>query len=233
MSSASRPGARAMARPSARWSMAARRACRCRRRRSSPGSTGAVPARRAMSPSGGRRTRWKSSPGSRIRRRHHRHAHRAGDPQHRPALEGLRRHRGQVPPRPCRLRLSRQIWRAGLSRRRPLLGARDCCAGRCRGRGARRRCTGRRHRDPRRCRADRRRMRIDRENWDWADIVERQSRSGAPTPAWCPNGKTILDGTRKAGSSVGAIVEVQASGAPAGLGRAHLRQAGSANSPAR
>jgi chorismate synthase len=57
---------------------------------------------------------------------------------------------------------------------------------------------------------------IDRENWDW-NAVE-------TNPFWCPDPAIVtrwteyLDGVRKAGSSIGAIVEVVASGIPAGLG---------------
>ncbi len=57
---------------------------------------------------------------------------------------------------------------------------------------------------------------IDRARWDW-DIVE-------DNPFWCPDAKaakaweTYLDGIRKAGSSIGAVIEVVASGVPAGLG---------------
>src|SRR6185312_12580823 len=57
---------------------------------------------------------------------------------------------------------------------------------------------------------------IDRARWDW-NAVE-------TNPFWCPDPATVarwteyLDGVRKAGSSTGAIVEVVASGIPAGLG---------------
>jgi chorismate synthase len=57
---------------------------------------------------------------------------------------------------------------------------------------------------------------IDRERWDW-DEVERN-------PFFCPDAERAaffedyLDGIRKAGSSVGAVVEVVAEGVPAGLG---------------
>ncbi len=58
--------------------------------------------------------------------------------------------------------------------------------------------------------------RIDRARWDW-DAVE-------DNPFWSPDRQAaqlwegFLDGVRKAGSSVGAVVEVVASGVPAGLG---------------
>jgi chorismate synthase len=57
---------------------------------------------------------------------------------------------------------------------------------------------------------------IDRESWDW-DEVERN-------PFFSPDSKTAerwadyLDGIRKEGSSVGAIIEVVAEGVPPGLG---------------
>jgi chorismate synthase len=58
--------------------------------------------------------------------------------------------------------------------------------------------------------------RVDREAWDW-DAVE-------DNPFWCPDRKAAqswegyLDGIRKAGSSIGAVIEVVAEGIPAGLG---------------
>ena len=57
---------------------------------------------------------------------------------------------------------------------------------------------------------------VDRERWDWDQV--------ARNPFWCPDPvaakawEGLLDGVRKAGSSVGAVVEVVASGLPAGLG---------------
>jgi chorismate synthase len=58
--------------------------------------------------------------------------------------------------------------------------------------------------------------RIDRTHWDWAE-VERN-------PFFTPDAKAAkffedyLDGVRKAGSSCGAVVELTASGVPAGWG---------------
>jgi chorismate synthase len=58
--------------------------------------------------------------------------------------------------------------------------------------------------------------RIDRARWEW-DAIE-------DNPFWCPDRQAAqlwegyLDGVRKAGSSVGAVIEVVASGVPAGLG---------------
>lgn len=57
---------------------------------------------------------------------------------------------------------------------------------------------------------------INRDNWDWAHAAENQffTPDAAIIPVW----EEFLDKTRKAGSSAGAIVEVVASGFPAGLG---------------
>lgn len=57
---------------------------------------------------------------------------------------------------------------------------------------------------------------INRGNWDWDQVQE--------NPFFCPDASVIdewseyLDGIRKAGSSVGAVIEVIATGVPAGLG---------------
>jgi chorismate synthase len=57
---------------------------------------------------------------------------------------------------------------------------------------------------------------VDRDRWDW-DEVDRN-------PFWSPDAVTAeawerhLEGVRKAGSSVGAVVEVEVTGAPAGWG---------------
>ena len=57
---------------------------------------------------------------------------------------------------------------------------------------------------------------IDRAHWEWAE-VERN-------PFFCPDAmaaktwESFLDGVRKRGSSAGAVVEIVASGVPAGLG---------------
>ena len=58
--------------------------------------------------------------------------------------------------------------------------------------------------------------RVDRDKWDW-DAVD-------GNPFWCPDAAAAqewekhLDAARKAGSSLGAMIEVVASGVPAGLG---------------
>jgi chorismate synthase len=57
---------------------------------------------------------------------------------------------------------------------------------------------------------------IDRANWDWAEVLR--------NPFFCPDAKAAafyadyLDGVRKKGSSIGAVIEVVAEGVPAGLG---------------
>ncbi|WP_407048161.1 chorismate synthase [Methyloraptor flagellatus] len=57
---------------------------------------------------------------------------------------------------------------------------------------------------------------IDRANWDWEQVNE--------NPFFCPDAKAAalwedyLDGIRKAGSSIGAVIEVVAEGVPAGWG---------------
>ncbi|HRD78841.1 MAG TPA: chorismate synthase [Hyphomicrobiaceae bacterium] len=58
--------------------------------------------------------------------------------------------------------------------------------------------------------------RIDRDRWDWAAVDRNPFFSPDATAAeqWAD----YLDGVRKAGSSVGAVIEVVAEGVPAGLG---------------
>lgn len=57
---------------------------------------------------------------------------------------------------------------------------------------------------------------IDRNAWDWAEVEN--------NPFWCPDAKMAqrweeyLDGIRKSGSSIGAVIEIVAEGVPAGLG---------------
>ena len=57
---------------------------------------------------------------------------------------------------------------------------------------------------------------INRDNWDWGEVNN--------NPFFCPDAKAAakwaeyLDGIRKSGSSIGAVVEVIASGVPAGWG---------------
>ena len=57
---------------------------------------------------------------------------------------------------------------------------------------------------------------INRRNWDWSQVDQ--------NPFFCPDAdaakmwETYLDGVRKSGSSCGAVIEVTASGVPAGWG---------------
>jgi chorismate synthase len=57
---------------------------------------------------------------------------------------------------------------------------------------------------------------IDRARWDWNEVGN--------NPFFCPDAKqakvfeSYLDGVRKSGSSVGAVIEIVAEGVPAGLG---------------
>ena len=59
-------------------------------------------------------------------------------------------------------------------------------------------------------------MEIDRARWDWKTVEK--------NPFWCPDAETArrwetyLDEVRRQGSSIGAVIEVTASGVPAGLG---------------
>ena len=59
-------------------------------------------------------------------------------------------------------------------------------------------------------------QKISRSQWDWDEV--------AKNPFFCPDAKAVdpwteyLEGVRKKGSSVGAIIEVVADGIPAGLG---------------
>ncbi|CAG0963017.1 MAG: chorismate synthase [Rhizobiaceae bacterium] len=59
---------------------------------------------------------------------------------------------------------------------------------------------------------------IDRSNWDWDFVGHPDNPFFSPDPASIPVFSGYLDGIRKSGSSVGAIVEVVADGVPAGLG---------------
>ncbi len=58
--------------------------------------------------------------------------------------------------------------------------------------------------------------RVDRDAWDWDQVGQNPffSPDAASVPLW----EDYLDGIRKAGSSIGAVVEVQAEGVPAGWG---------------
>ncbi|NRP71364.1 Chorismate synthase [Ensifer psoraleae] len=58
--------------------------------------------------------------------------------------------------------------------------------------------------------------RVNRANWDWAEV--NKNPFFAPDSAIVPVWEEYLDGIRKAGSSIGAVVEVVAEGVPAGIG---------------
>lgn len=58
--------------------------------------------------------------------------------------------------------------------------------------------------------------RIDRSRWDWAEIDNNPF--FCPDPIAATQWAEYLDGIRKSGSSVGAVVELVASGVPVGLG---------------
>ena len=57
---------------------------------------------------------------------------------------------------------------------------------------------------------------IDRADWDWAEVDRNPFFS--PDPGSVPRFEDYLDGIRKAGSSIGAVLEVVAEGVPAGWG---------------
>ncbi len=59
---------------------------------------------------------------------------------------------------------------------------------------------------------------IDRGNWDWDFVDDEENPFFTPDRAAVPVFADYLDGIRKAGSSVGALIEVVAEGVPAGLG---------------
>ena len=58
--------------------------------------------------------------------------------------------------------------------------------------------------------------RIDRSRWDWDEVAHNPF--FCPDPVMAQQWETYLDGVRKAGSSVGAVVELVAEGVPAGWG---------------
>jgi chorismate synthase len=59
---------------------------------------------------------------------------------------------------------------------------------------------------------------IDRANWNWDFVHDGENPFFTPDPASVAVFAAYLDGVRKAGSSVGAIVEIVAEGVPPGLG---------------
>jgi chorismate synthase len=59
-------------------------------------------------------------------------------------------------------------------------------------------------------------LKIDRSRWDWAEVDNNPFFS--PDTASVDDFATYLDGIRKEGSSIGAVIEVVADGVPVGLG---------------
>src|SRR6478735_8447124 len=57
---------------------------------------------------------------------------------------------------------------------------------------------------------------IDRANWNWNFIGDAENPFFTPDPASVPVFTQYLDGIRKAGSSVGAVIEIVADGVPSG-----------------
>ncbi|MEC8774610.1 MAG: chorismate synthase, partial [Pseudomonadota bacterium] len=57
---------------------------------------------------------------------------------------------------------------------------------------------------------------VDRAAWDWDETAKNDFWS--PDPRAAADWETMMDGARKAGSSLGAVIEVVASGVPVGLG---------------
>ncbi len=57
---------------------------------------------------------------------------------------------------------------------------------------------------------------VDRAAWDWDETAENDFWS--PDPEAAADWETMMDSARKAGSSLGAVIEVVASGVPVGLG---------------
>lgn len=57
---------------------------------------------------------------------------------------------------------------------------------------------------------------VDREAWDWAETANNDF--WCPDPAAAADWENMVDDARKSGSSIGAVIEVVASGVPLGLG---------------
>ena len=143
---------------------------------------------------------------------HDRHADCAAHRERRPAIKGLRRHPRQVPARPRRFHLRREIRPARLSRRRTLFSARDrsrVAAGAI-ARKVLRGCHA-----PRRAGADR-----PAQDRPGALGLGRGRPQSVLLPGRGGGGfwEDYLDGIRKSGLLVGAMIEVVAEGVPAGSG---------------
>ena len=59
---------------------------------------------------------------------------------------------------------------------------------------------------------------VERANWNWNFVDDAENPFFTPDPASVPVFADYLDGIRKAGNSVGAVIEIVAEGVPAGLG---------------
>ena len=59
---------------------------------------------------------------------------------------------------------------------------------------------------------------IERANWNWNFVDDAENPFFTPDPASVPVFTAYLDGIRKQGDSVGAVIEIVADGVPAGLG---------------
>ena len=57
---------------------------------------------------------------------------------------------------------------------------------------------------------------INRDNWDWAEVDNNPFFS--PDPEAVPEFEALLEKTRKKGSSIGAVIQIIATGVPAGFG---------------
>lgn len=60
---------------------------------------------------------------------------------------------------------------------------------------------------------------IERTRWDWSTVYDNPFY--CPDPQIVPEWEIYLDNIRKAGSSIGAVIEIHASGIPTGLGAPH------------
>ena len=161
-----------------------------------------------------RETRHGAHSFRRVRRPHDGHADRPAGRERGPALEGLREDQGPVPPGPRGLHLSAKIRLSRLSRRRPLLRARDRHAG-----------GGRRHRPQVSCAsAGECRFTGISLRWDrWCSSREDPA-SAYDNPFFCPDPARIAEleefiwRMREAGDSIGARITVVARGVPPGWG---------------
>ena len=150
-----------------------------------------------------------------------RHADRAPHRQRRPALEGLFRDHGHLPARATPTYTYDAKYGIRDYRGGGRSSARETAARVAAGAVARKILAG--VHDPRRAGADRaardrpRALGLGRGRPQSVLLPRRRRR-----PRFCAD---YLDGLRKAGSSIGAVIEVVAEGVPAGLGRADLRQA--------